>query len=193
MGQGKSRLEILDKRRAKYKTYHEKKMTMTLREFKSQIKQLHKDMLRAWQGENRVAALKITIQCGKLLADPNPLQLYPLKFFAVVDILDSFGILVFDRLKKLSNLNPGEPVVPSLVPNSAKDICQNWFLKVSCIRELVPRLYLEISLANSRAFRKENAQKRELPRLARSIRGVGDPVIVSARCLTLRRATWPCF
>lgn len=98
-------------------------MTMTLREFKSQIKQLHKDMLRAWQGENRVAALKITIQCGKLLADPNPLALYPLKFFAVVDILDSFGILVFDRLKKLSNLNPGEAVVPSLVPVSAKDIC----------------------------------------------------------------------
>lgn len=54
---------------------------------------------QAWDSEQRVRAFKIGIQCSKLLSDVNVMQFYPSKFVLITDILDTFGNLVFDRLK----------------------------------------------------------------------------------------------
>lgn len=54
---------------------------------------------KAWDSEQRVKAFKIGIQCSKLLSDVNVMQFYPSKFVLITDILDTFGVLVFDRLK----------------------------------------------------------------------------------------------
>lgn len=59
-------------------------------------------MLQAWDSEQRVKAFKIAIQCSKLLSDISVMQFYPSKFVLISDVLDNFGALVFDRLKKKS-------------------------------------------------------------------------------------------
>jgi hypothetical protein len=51
-----------------------------------------------FQAEQRVKALKIAIQCAKLLADTKVIQFYPSKFVLISDILDTFGKLVAERI-----------------------------------------------------------------------------------------------
>jgi hypothetical protein len=64
----------------------------------TRIEQLNRELVSAWNSEQRVKALKIAIQCAKLLADTSVLRFYPSKFVLITDILDVFGQLVYNRL-----------------------------------------------------------------------------------------------
>lgn len=76
---------------------------LTQQEYIGKINQLNSELISAWKTDQRVKSLKIAIQCSKLLADATSvIQFYPSKFVLVTDILDSFGKLVYDRLKSKS-------------------------------------------------------------------------------------------
>lgn len=83
----------------------EKKLNLTQSEYIGQIEQLNKELVLAWNTEQRVKALKIAIQCAKLLADTDVLQFYPSKFVLITDILETFGKIVYDRLKAKAELD----------------------------------------------------------------------------------------
>ena len=38
------------------------------------------------------------MQCSKLLLETHPFAFYPSKFALVTDILDNFGLMVFERI-----------------------------------------------------------------------------------------------
>lgn len=77
----------------------QKRTNLSQAEYVGQIEQLNKELVLAWNTEQRVKALKIAIQCAKLLADTDVIQFYPSKFVLVTNILDTFGKIVYDRLK----------------------------------------------------------------------------------------------
>ena len=62
-----------------------------------------------------------------------------------------------------------------------KEICRNWFFKVSAITELLPRLYVEMALI--RCYRFISPSINHLPpilnRIGASIRGVANPLLAS--------------
>jgi hypothetical protein len=64
------------------------------------------DMKKAWESGDKVEALKITIQAAKLLGDIGHLQSYPAHFMRVTRVIDTFGKLVFERIKAKAEESP---------------------------------------------------------------------------------------
>jgi hypothetical protein len=181
---------------------------LTQAEYERRITKLQRDLTRAWNGNQRVTALKIAIQCSKLLGEPRVPAFYPSMFVLVSDILDTFGRLVFERLRsaaveELGRIGGaagggGGGARAELPPDfaagdvgaEARETCRNWVYKTSCIRELLPRLYVEMALLECYRFLHLTADFAPIIlRLSQSIRGIGDPLVaVYARWYLARQA-----
>lgn len=72
---------------------------LTQQEYQFRIEQLNQELIQAWKTDQRVKALKIAIQCTKVLADTSVISFYPSQFVLITDILDNFGKLVYERLR----------------------------------------------------------------------------------------------
>ncbi|KAJ8974472.1 hypothetical protein NQ317_016126 [Molorchus minor] len=174
----------------------QRKFDLSQAEYVGRIEQLSKELVSAWHSEQRVKALKIAIQCAKLLADTDVLPFYPSKFVLITDILDTFGKLVYDRLRtKADYYKPGaktptplpEDFTAEMVPESAKETCLNWFYKIASIRELVPRLYVEIALLKSYNFISSHECPEALLKITDMIHGIGNPLVaIYVRCYLCR-------
>ncbi|KAG8036224.1 hypothetical protein G9C98_004804 [Cotesia typhae] len=171
-------------------------LDLSQQEYVSRIEQLNNELVQAWHMDLRVKALKIAIQCAKLLVDTSGMAFYPSKFVLITDILDIFGKLVYERLKvKADYYKPGSKVpkslpdnfTPDMVPENAKETCRNWFYKIASIRELVPRLYVEMAIIKSYSFLTTTEFNTALLRITKMIRGIGNPLIAAyARCYLCR-------
>lgn len=75
----------------------------------------------------------------------------------------------------------------SQVPEKVQEICRNWFLKCVCIREVLPRIYLELSLVRSARFKNIRVQQSDLMRIAKMIRGVAEPMCAAYTAAYLAR------
>ncbi|XP_053393595.1 VPS35 endosomal protein-sorting factor-like isoform X2 [Mercenaria mercenaria] len=171
-------------------------LNLSQQEYVSRIEDLNQALIAAWEQDQRVKALKIAIQCSKLLADVNVIQFYPSKFVLITDILDTFGKLVYNRLRdKAQYFPPGSGVAiklpenftPDQVPDSAKETCRNWFFKIASIRELIPRFYVEAAIMKCYSFLNTGEYADALRRLSQMISGMGDPLVsLYAKCFLSR-------
>lgn len=77
-------------------------------------------------------------------------QFYPSLFVLVSQVLDTFGGLVYERLKDKSVIVdkftgrvvsklPRDFTAKDVTPE-AQEICKNWLYKIYCIRELICRM-----------------------------------------------------
>jgi hypothetical protein len=180
------RLATLEKR-----AVTEDKVKLSQIEYENHIKRLASDLQSAWSKDERVLSLKIAIQLAKLLADTTIPKFYPSMFVMITNELDKFGVMVFQRLKTRAEeaLNEVLPVYRKEtfhftddfksvdVPSIAKETCRNWFYKIACVRELVPRVYIEMALLRCYRFLTDTDFPQILSRLASIIRGIGDPLV----------------
>lgn len=159
-------------------------MDLTQQEYIQRIEQLNHELVISWHNDQRVKALKIAIQCSKILADTSVLPFYPSQFVLITDILDIFGKLVYERLQQKTLSGPDSMRAANAA--SARDTCMNWFFKIASIRELIPRLYVEMAILKCYQFLNESYDD-ALQRLTQMIRGIGDPLVATyARCYLVR-------
>uniref|UniRef100_A0A7N6AFY4 VPS35 endosomal protein-sorting factor-like n=1 Tax=Anabas testudineus TaxID=64144 RepID=A0A7N6AFY4_ANATE len=158
-------------------------LNLSQQDYANRIEELNQSLKEAWASDQKVKALKIVIQCSKLLSDTSVIQFYPSKFVLITDILDTFGRLVYDRIWTMC-LDPRPlPGIDSFtaedVNDTAKETCLNWFFKIASIRELLPRLYVEAAILKCNRFLNRSGIQETLPRLTAMIRGIGDPLVAA--------------
>uniref|UniRef100_A0A8C4HG36 VPS35 endosomal protein-sorting factor-like n=1 Tax=Dicentrarchus labrax TaxID=13489 RepID=A0A8C4HG36_DICLA len=166
-------------------------LNLSQQDYANRIEELNQSLKEAWASDQKVKALKIVIQCSKLLSDTSVIQFYPSKFVLITDILDTFGRLVYDRIWTMCSDPRPLPgctwwiyVVPDSftvddVNDTAKETCLNWFFKIASIRELLPRLYVEAAILKCNRFLNKTGIQETLPRLTAMIRGIGDPLVAA--------------
>uniref|UniRef100_A0A8C8GRW2 VPS35 endosomal protein-sorting factor-like n=1 Tax=Oncorhynchus tshawytscha TaxID=74940 RepID=A0A8C8GRW2_ONCTS len=164
-------------------------LNLSQQDYVNRIEELNQSLKEAWASDQKVKALKIVIQCSKLLSDTAVIQFYPSKFVLITDILDTFGRLVYERI--WSMCSDPRPLPDSFtadeVNDTAKETCLNWFFKIASIRELIPRLYVEVALLKCNRFLTKCGIQETVPRLTAMIRGIGDPLVaVYARAYLCR-------
>ncbi|KAK5575392.1 hypothetical protein RB653_010652 [Dictyostelium firmibasis] len=146
------------------------------------LETLHSELLKAWAAEERVRSLKIAIQTAKLLSDTSLIKFYPSKFVIATEILDTFGNLVYDRIKKRLQSSKESKNHEILLKEQAKETCRNWFYKIASIRELLPRLFVEISILKCYEFIQGDVNtepKQVINRISEMIRGIGNPLVAN--------------
>ena len=171
-----SRMELLDK---DTKKKGNEISYLSHKEFIAHINMLTKEMEQAWNQNDRVKTLKLAIQSTKMLRDVQTQTYYPAVFMSITEMLDHFGYLVYSRLvaiafegrESVANFDSRE------VNELSKETALNWLLKISCIRELQPRLYVEMSLIKNYKFLWDDHYSKVLVRISQQIRGIGSPVM----------------
>ena len=99
---------------------------LSQQDYIKRIDELNNALLSAWSEDDRVKSLKIVIQCAKLLADTSVIQFYPSKFVLITDVLDTFGQLVYERIKSKSTYQaPGSTKSQPLPENFTAEIVKN--------------------------------------------------------------------
>ena len=130
-------------------------VSVSIEEYLAKIADVNVNLTAAWRDEQRVKAVRLAIQCAKMLNDTSVIEFYPSKFVLITDILDNFGNLVFDRLRAkaegLDNILP-DNFTSAQVSNAAKETTLNWFYKLASIRELLPRIYMQTAILQSFRF-----------------------------------------
>uniref|UniRef100_A0A4W3I4Q5 VPS35 endosomal protein-sorting factor-like n=1 Tax=Callorhinchus milii TaxID=7868 RepID=A0A4W3I4Q5_CALMI len=163
-------------------------LNLTQQDYINRIEEQNQSLKDAWATDQKVKALKIVIQCSKLLSDTSVIQFYPSKFVLITDILDTFGKDSYQHficrncfLVLQDNFSPDE------VNETAKETCLNWFFKIASIRELISRFYVEVAILKCNKFLSKVGISETLPRLTSMIRGIGDPLVaVYARAYLFR-------
>jgi len=172
----KQRVDALDDQK------QEEDQFVSQKELIRKLEQQNQRIAKAWTTEKRVLALKLAIQAAKELGKNKVPQFYPSMYVLVADILDTFGDLVFERLRQKANSpNPIRQNFTKVdVGDDARETCYNWFYKIACIRELLPRLLIELSLFRCWRFLKDPQDFLDvLHRVHRTIRGIGDPLVAA--------------
>ena len=155
----------------------------TVGEIVKKMEIIKKEMLQRWEKEEKVTTLKIIIQCAKILNDVSTPKFYCHKFLIISEFIDNFSKLVYERICKLAFGSSKQQVDfskinPEVGNQLAKDVCSNWIMKTCCIRELLPRIYIDISFLGMFKFIMTDAEiEMKILNISYMIRGISHPLI----------------
>ncbi|CAB3411349.1 unnamed protein product [Caenorhabditis bovis] len=140
-------------------------------DYPTTIAKLRESLLNAWENNQRIIT-NVGVVLEKMAAIDT--DEFPYHWLLAVDVLDTFGKLVFDRLvnkaneerKRIGQNELGSLIRSDMIPPTAKEMAKHWFLKVSEIEDIIVRFYVETSLIACLNFLDSPAIPVNLERLA---------------------------
>ncbi|XP_021852739.1 uncharacterized protein [Spinacia oleracea] len=161
---------------------------ITQQEYTARLSDMKTDILSSWDAGDHFKSLKLSVKVARLLRDTDLLQFYPTLFTQVTDILDMLGDMVIERIKRKAEFTEDGTQIRALpedfqardVCSEAKETCHNWFCKIGSIRDLLPRIYLELAILPCWRFLLDDSTD-VIQRLLAMMRGLGNP-LASAYC-----------
>nr|XP_027061539.1 UPF0505 protein-like isoform X2 [Coffea arabica] len=156
------------------------------REYVLRLYELKDEIALSWSKKEHVTSLKLCIRVARLLMDTSVVQFYPTLFVLATDVMDMLGDMVWQRIRQKAEHTEDRKFVSSLpddfeansISDDAKETCNNWFSKIGSIRELLPRIYLELAVLPCWRFLVDNPMS-SLQRLAMMTRGIADPIALA--------------
>ncbi|KJH53238.1 hypothetical protein DICVIV_00549 [Dictyocaulus viviparus] len=153
-------------------------------EFVSHVNELRELLITAWQDNKRIEAVRLVTELARLLSAPTTPSFFPVQWIIVTDILDMFGKLVYDRLFCKANEERKAAGYPALLSNffsrdilpQTTEIAKNWFCKISDIKEVIPRFYVESTLIECLRFLDSDALRINLLRLTKMVEKFPHPL-----------------
>ncbi|XP_024006203.1 UPF0505 protein isoform X1 [Eutrema salsugineum] len=178
-----SAVSHLDEPGSEHTSLEETAKMISQQDYLAKVHELRDGITCAWQAEDRVTSLKLSIKVTKLLMDTTVLQFYPTVFVVVTDMLDMLGEMVWERIKEKAEHDVDGTMICALLNDfqasdiclEARETCYNWFCKVGSVRELLPRIYLELAILPCWRFL-INRPVEVLDRLVMMVRGLADPL-----------------
>ncbi|XP_021755710.1 UPF0505 protein-like isoform X1 [Chenopodium quinoa] len=157
-------------------------------EYTARLSEMKNEILCTWAAGDHFKSLKLSVKVARLLRDTALLQFYPTLFTLATDILDMLGDMVWQRIKQKAEFSEDgsqnhalpEDFQVSDVCSDAKETCHNWFCKIGSIRDLLPRIYLELAILPCWRFLLDDTTD-VIQRLLAMMRGLGNP-LASAYC-----------
>ena len=154
----------------------------TVGEIVKKLEVKKKEMLQQWDKEEKVSTLKTIIQCAKILNDVSTPKFYCHKFLLISEFIDNFSKLVYERICKLAFGSKQQvdfsKITPQVGNQLAKEVCTNWIMKTCCIRELLPRIYIDISFLGMFKFMMTDEElEMKILNISYMIRGISHPLI----------------
>ncbi|KAI6171993.1 hypothetical protein M3Y98_00923500 [Aphelenchoides besseyi] len=164
---------------------------LTEDEYCRRFRDLTKTLERLWDEEKRIECIKLCTEVASFLSQPHASRFYPRKFVLVTDLL------VYDRLHKKANEERAAVNLPALAPKfETADVLEktrmrarNWFGKISEIRQVIPRIYVEMAIMSSMKFVDETSISENITRLCSLCCAVHHPLTSTYARLYLCRVT----
>eukprot|EP00828_Plagiopyla_frontata_P009321 TRINITY_DN1479_c0_g1_i13.p1 TRINITY_DN1479_c0_g1~~TRINITY_DN1479_c0_g1_i13.p1 ORF type:complete len:644 (-),score=111.04 TRINITY_DN1479_c0_g1_i13:135-2066(-) len=106
-----------------------------------------------------------------------------MKFVRVMDVVETTGQLILERMKKLAFPKVSKDKLaelqeqnfqPNTIPETAKEIARNWISTIAKIKEVIPRLLLESSVLKLYYYFDPEKIPVQLQRLATFTNSLGD-------------------
>ena len=123
-------------------------------------------MIQNWNSGFRESAVKILIKCLQNLSQTSISSLTT-RFFQTVDLIMSFRTALDSRLKRAGN-NPDE---------DKAELVDNWYVRITTIKEFTPRYYLEAMLMSLEHFNNYFHNQNERTRFRLTLKAFGDPYL----------------
>ena len=163
---------------------------LTQQELVSRVDKLNGELRKAWEGEERVRALKIAIQVSKMLGDTAFPQFFPSVFVLVTEMLDNFGELVYARVHAKGAGGRASPTTSRRRCARRASRRRRTGSQGGVDPQLVPRFYVELAIIRCyRMLMPASELPTVLRRMVRMVRGFGDPLAATyARSYLVHKA-----
>jgi len=143
---------------------NEERLKEKIQDYSKQLEEYHKEE-RYWE------MIELISEACKLLSNTQSPQFYPAQFMMILDLVESFGKMVFNRISQHPTTK-GDFLKDK--QGSSQLLCLNWSMILCRTSQLLPRLLLQTSFLRCVKFHPFKSIEQSISQIVSGISGLGS-------------------